>query len=379
MFDCCGGGLGAEKKTGPGKEPSFDLLSVDFSPEESQPSCCDNASRRFDYVLWVSLILFFGGIFVRLFFPIVPAWLEKFSLTCIQLASQTWWAVAAGIIAMAVLSKTPKELVASILGRPGTMSGIFRAIGAGVMLDLCNHGILMVGMGLYKRGASLGQTIAFLIASPWNSLSLTLLLAALIGWKWMLTFLLLSAVIAAITGFLVELLTRRGKLPVNNNSITLPRNFSLRTSLREMARALSPHPANIASMLLTGFKDSRMILRWILMGFVLTSLVNAFVPEYFLHKNYGPTFAGLMLTLLTTTLLEVCSEGSTPLAAALFHRAGAPGNAFAFLMAGAATDYTEIMALKSTTGRWLSALILPILSIPQVVLFAMLLNQPFIR
>jgi hypothetical protein len=37
------------------------------------------------------------------------------------------------------------------------------------------------------------------------------------------------------------------------------------------------------------------------------------------------------------------------------------------------------MALKSTTGRWLSALILPLLSIPQVVLFAALINQPFLR
>ena len=379
MSDCCGGSGGAGKKIEHVNVPAFDLLSADFSATESQASCCDAPGRRFDYVLWVSLVLFVCGVAVRLFFPTAPAWLGKFSLTCTQLASQAWWAVAAGIIAMAVLSKTPKELVAAILGKPGTMSGIFRAIGAGVMLDLCNHGILMVGMGLYKRGASLGQTIAFLIASPWNSLSLTLLLAALIGWKWMLAYLLLSAVIAAITGFVVEYLTHRGKLPANVNSITLPRNVSLRASLREMARALSPNPANLGSLLLTGIRDSRMILRWILAGFVLTGLVKAFVPEHFLHQNYGPTFAGLMLTLLTTTLLEVCSEGSSPLAAELFHGAGAPGNAFAFLMAGAATDYTEIMALKSTTGRWLSALILPLLSIPQVVLFAALLNQPFLR
>ena len=39
----------------------------------------------------------------------------------------------------------------------------------------------MVGMKLYERGASLGQVFAFLIASPWNSLSVTLVLIALIG------------------------------------------------------------------------------------------------------------------------------------------------------------------------------------------------------
>ena len=30
----------------------------------------------------------------------------------------------------------------------------------------------MVAMGLYRKGASLGQVMAFIIASPWNSLTL---------------------------------------------------------------------------------------------------------------------------------------------------------------------------------------------------------------
>ena len=34
----------------------------------------------------------------------------------------------------------------------------------------------MVGAKLYERGASIGQVMAFLIASPWNSFSLTLTL-----------------------------------------------------------------------------------------------------------------------------------------------------------------------------------------------------------
>jgi hypothetical protein len=44
-------------------------------------------------------------------------------------------------------------------------------------------------------------------------------------------------------------------------------------------------------------------------------------------------------------------------------------------MAGAATDYTEIMSLRSTTGRWICALALPVLSIPQVLVISYLLNH----
>ena len=60
---------------------------------------------------------------------------------------------------------------------------------------------------------------------------------------------------------------------------------------------------------------------------------------------FGPTVSGLLLTLVAATIIEVCSEGSSPIAADLVTRGGAPGNGFAFLMSGAATDYTEIMVL----------------------------------
>jgi uncharacterized membrane protein YraQ (UPF0718 family) len=375
MKSCCGGSNPPEKPRSGEKAPAFDLLAADFSAKKPSVASCCAPRGKFDYVLWVSLALFALGVVLPHILPHAPLWLEKFSHTCMRLALQSWPAILAGIVAMAILSKTPKELVAAILGRPGTFSGILRATGAGVLLDLCNHGILLVGMGLYKRGASLGQTIAFLIASPWNSLSLTLLLAVLIGWPWTLTFLLLSAVVGIITGWLVDLLTKAGRLPANPNSITLPEHFSYRDSFREMAQALSPRASNLFALLKSGIRDSRMVLRWLLLGFVLTAAVNAFVPAGVLAHHFGPTFLGLLLTLLATTLLEVCSEGSSPLAAELFHSAHAPGNAFAFLMAGAATDYTEMLSLKSTTGRWICALILPILSVPQVLVLGMLLNQ----
>ena len=299
-----------------------------------------------------------------------------FSSTCLALAAQSWWAILFGIGVMAVLAHTPKELIAALLGKPGTLHGVLRATAAGVMLDLCNHGILMVGMGLYKRGASLGQTIAFLIASPWNSFSLTLLLTSLIGLKWTLVFLLLSALIGICTGYLVEVFTKTGWLPVNPHSVTLPRDFSYRSALRGMKPALRPTPANLRALLLLGIRDSRMVLRWVLLGFVMTAAVRAFMPPEWMHQHFGPTLWGLGLTLITTTLLEVCSEGSAPLAAELLRAAQAPGNAFAFLMAGAATDYTEMMSLKSTTGRWICALVLPLLSIPQVLLISYLINPP---
>ena len=186
--------------------------------------------------------------------------------------------------------------------------GLFRAVAAGLLLDLCNHGILMVGMGLYKRGASLGQTFAFLVASPWNSLSLTLILAGLIGWKWMLSVVVLSALVALITGWLADRLVKAGWLPVNPNSVDLPRDFRYRPMIARTLRSLKPTGRNVASLLREGLLGSEMILRWILLGFVLTGLLRAFVPMDAMQRWFGPSLLGLALTLVATTVMEVCSE-----------------------------------------------------------------------
>ena len=84
-----------------------------------------------------------------------------------------------------------------------------------------------------------------------------------------------------------------------------------------------------------------------------------------------PAWAGLGLTVLAATLLEIYSEGSTPIAADLLTRAGAPGNSFAFLMTGVSADYTEIMVLREATKSWRIALFPPLLTVPRAILISL--------
>jgi hypothetical protein len=44
-------------------------------------------------------------------------------------------------------------------------------------------------------------------------------------------------------------------------------------------------------------------------------------------------------------------------------------------MTGVSTDYTEIMILKDTTKSWKIALFLPLITIPQVIFIAWVMNQ----
>ncbi|NJK92761.1 MAG: ATPase, partial [Blastochloris sp.] len=351
---------------------------------EPVPStCCSSTPKgsglqKLDWLLWGSLLVISLAFVSHFFHHALPdswAWAARFSHGVYGLVHQMWWGLALGILALGLLSRVPRELVMGLLGQKKGMGGLLRAIGAGLLLDLCNHGILFVGMKLYERGASIGQVIAFLVASPWNSLSLTLILWSLIGLKWTLAFLLGSALIALITGRIFDLLVDRGVLPPNPNRHELPADFSLKQALASGLKGFRFSWSWLGETLKNALLESRMILRWVFFGIVVAALIQALVPADFYQNLFGPTLAGLFLTLLAATVIEVCSEGSTPISADLFNRAGAPGGAFTFLMAGAATDYTEIMALKETTRSWKISLFLPLTTVPQVLLLGWLMNH----
>lgn len=342
-----------------------------------QASCHDSSGRP-DYLLWCSMtgvVLLYSCHLLFGHSETLPQWLHQLSQSSFELINTMWWGLLIGILVLSILSKIPREFVMSALGSQRGKGGIVRATIAGVLLDLCSHGILMVGAKLYQRGASLGQVIAFLVASPWNSFSLTLVLIALIGLQWTLVFIGLSLVIAIISGLIFDALVKRGVLPENPNQFDLPDDFRFWSEARTQWSEANFSVSFLKTMAIDGIKESRMVMRWVLFGVLLAGLIRVlFSPESF-STYFGPDLIGLGLTLVAATVMEVCSEGSTPIAADLLNRAEAPGNSFAFLMTGVATDYTEIMVLKDTTASWKIALFVPLITVPQVLLLAVLLNQ----
>ena len=346
-------------------------------PPEGSGDCCGGKKGRPDFLLWGSLAVV-AAAFIFHFAAgerLAGRFAGTFAHSVVELMTRMWWGLLFGILAMALLSKVPREFVMSALGTKRGLPGLLRAAGAGLMLDLCNHGILMVGAKLYERGASYGQLLTFLIASPWNSFSLTLVLVALIGLPWTLAFVALSLLIALVSGTIADVLTERGKIPANPNRTALPEDFRFVPEARRRLSEVKFNAPFVLDALKTGISESRMVVRWIMFGVLLASLIRVLVNDNTFVTWFGPSVVGLLLTLLAATVIEVCSEGSSPIAADLFTRGGAPGNSFTFLMAGAATDYTELMVLRETTRRWTMALFLPAVTVPQVLVIGWLLNQ----
>jgi uncharacterized membrane protein YraQ (UPF0718 family) len=369
-------------------EPPRRLASASSAPccggggETVASSCCGPAPgadapawRRVDWLLWGSGAVIAVSYLAAFVLPHdAPLGLGVFTHGVRDMMNLMWWGILAGMLAVGLIDRVPREFVIGIIGRDQGATSLVRAVLAGVLLDLCNHGVLMVGAKLYERGASLGQVFAFLIASPWNSLSLTIIIGVLMGWGWMAVFLVASLVIALLTGLAVEALERAGRVMPNPNRVDLPADFHVWREAKGGLRTTRFDAAFARDIARRSVTASRMVLRWLFFGVVLAALIQATVPAEIFATWFGATLLGLFATLVAATIIEVCSEGSVPIAADLMTRAAAPGNAFTFLMAGAATDYTEILVLREVTGRLRAALLLPLLTVPQVLVIGWALN-----
>lgn len=307
-----------------------------------------------------------GTIFIALFVISFLPGLENLNQSYIEYLSIIWWAVILGLFIGGVIDHfVPDGFIFSYLGKKKKRT-LFYAVIAGFLLSACSHGILAIAIQLYKKGASIPAVITFLLASPWANFPITILLFSFFGWKALL-FVLSAMLIALITGFIFTILEEKSLLEPPMNVITNESyewtaitQFDFRTSLRSVTRGT----VSLANM----------VLWWILIGFIISVLIKTYAPHSFFMDYFGPDFLGLCMTLLVATVIEICSEGSSPIAFEIYNQVGSLGNPFVFLMAGVVTDYTEIGLLWSNIGKR-TAIYLPIIAVPQVLFIAYLFNQ----
>jgi len=309
-------------------------------------------------------------------------------VTAVALATAGWWWPRAGpvsaayadyvkkvfvpflfglLIGGAVDHFVPKEYIVSLLSGPRKRV-IARSTLLGFLASSCSHGCLALTIELYRKGASVPAAVSFLLASPWASMSLTLILLSLFGLKGVV-IVGGALAIALVTGLIFQQLAARGLIESNPQTFPIEAHFSIR---QDLAARWRRYPWTARQLLadargvLWGMVPlGRMVLGWVQLGLVLSALLGSLVPhEAFVHW-LGPSMGGLLLTLVVAAVIEVCSEGTAPVAFEIYRHTGALGNAFGFLMGGVVTDYTELGALWSTIG-------------PRTVLWILLVTLPLV-
>lgn len=257
----------------------------------------------------------------------------------------------------------PDEIIFKYLGQK-KKSSIFYAVILGFLSSACCHGTLAIAIQLYKKGASISSIVTFLLASPWANFAITLLLFSFFGIK-ALAIIFGAIGIAFMTGLIFMVFFHENRKTDNQSIIsqkiewTNIKNFNFKSSLKGVFRST--------------FQLTNMVLWWILIGFMVAVLIRTYVPSHIIMSYFGPDIKGMFLTLFGATVIEVCSEGSSPLAFEIYNHIGTIGNPFIFLMAGVATDYTEI-GLVWTQINKKAAILIPLISIPQIMILAWLFN-----
>jgi uncharacterized membrane protein YraQ (UPF0718 family) len=320
----------------------------------------------------IIVILLILGYFIRLLNPFFYAFLDYLALI--------WWAILIGFLIGGIIDQfIPREYIEKYLSRHRKRTILYSII-FGFLMSACSHGILAIAIELYKKGANTSSVVAFLLASPWANLPITVLLFGFFGYK--AAFIVVSAlIIATVTGLIYQVLERKDMVECAHCKLGEDRpvltDFSIIKDIKRRWKNYKFTSKNIKEGILGTLMGSwsltKMVMWWLLIGMVMASFARAFIPGHLFMEYMGPTLLGLLVTLIFATIIEVCSEGSSPLAFEIYNQSGAFGNSFVFLLSGVATDATEIGLIWSNIGKK-AALWLPIITVPQVLILGYLFN-----
>jgi len=339
-------------------------MEHDHHHRQEAPACATCESDASPIRLGKKLKII-GGVFLIVFVASFHPILTPLNESLISYLKLIWWAILLGFLIGGLIDYfVPEEFIYKYLGQKKKRSLLFAVI-AGFLMSACSHGILAIAMQLYKKGASIPAVITFLLATPWANLPVTILLFGFFGWKALL-FILAAMVIALITGGIFMILEKIGWIEQSKH-IDFKADYEWlnikKFDLKKSTKGVFKGAVSLANM----------VLWWILIGFLLAAVIGAYVPDHIFMNYFGPGIWGLLLTLAFATIIEICSEGSAPIAFEIFSKVGALGNPFIFLMAGVATDYTEIGLIWTNIGKK-TAIWLPIVTVPQILIVALLFN-----
>ena len=292
-----------------------------------------------------------------------------------------WWAILIGFLIGGIIDYfVPREYIEKYLSRHQKRTIAYSII-FGFLMSACSHGILAISIELYKKGASTSSVVAFLLASPWANLPITVLLFGFFSYK--AIFIILSAIIIAfITGIIFQALERRGMVECAHcklgKDVPVLTDFSVIKDIKRRFREFKYTKKNIKHVAVGTLSGSwaltKMVMWWLIIGMLMAAVARTVVSHDLFLQYMGPSLLGLIITLIFATIIEVCSEGSSPLAFEIYKQTGAFGNGFTFLMAGVATDYTEIGLIWHNIGRK-AALWIPIITVPQILILGFIFNM----
>jgi len=216
----------------------------------------------------------------------------------------------------------------------GRFKQAVKGVAVGIPVPICSCGVLPFYRSLIAKGVPPAAAVGFLIATPELGLDAFLLSFPLLGADLAVTRLVVAALVAVLTGWLMS---RFFENKTDPNHLQEPGDASM---------PKGPFKEKLKNSLRFGFGDFvDDILPWVILGIGIATIAEP-VMEVAAFGSI-PDFLEVPLFALVGIPVYVCASGATPLGAVLLHKGLSPGALIAFLMTGPATNISTFGVLKT--------------------------------
>ncbi len=254
---------------------------------------------------------------------------------------KTGWSLVLGFTVSAVLQAVvPAEQMRRVLGRAGLKEVALASL-AGAASSSCSYASASVSRTLFKKGAALVPSLAFLLASTNLVIELGIVLYLLIGWQFTAGEWVGGVVLIAVMAALVRLTYPEALVEEARRHLEAGGGHDHRSDTegsgepwwRKLAR-----PDTRVAVAQTFAMDWRMLWKDLALGFVIAGALSAFVPQgvwQALFVSNAPPAVRTVLDAVVGPLVGVitfvCSIGNVPMAAVLWASGVSLGGVLAFL------------------------------------------------
>jgi uncharacterized membrane protein YraQ (UPF0718 family) len=260
-----------------------------------------------------------------------------------------------------------EEIISRHLGKNNIFSIIKSAL-FGIPLPLCSCAVIPAALSLRKEGASRGAVLSFLISTPTTGIDSIFATYALLGAAFALYRVGASFVAAIFVGIIANLLIKEDRDDFEKNdkedkccSVHDGHNHGFLYKIKEIFKY-----AYITLLRDTG--------KWIILGIIIGGIISYIIPEDFIENYIGKGLLSMVIMIAIGIPMYICASGSIPIAAALMIKGLSPGAAFAFLLAGPATNAVTITVISKYIGKKATVIYLGAIILSSVGL-GMLINK----
>ena len=264
-----------------------------------------------------------------------------------------FFAASIALTAYAKASGAENLIARAFAGHPAVMVVLASLMGA--LSPFCSCGVIPIIAALLASGVPLAPVMAFWLASPLMDPPMFVLTAGLLGLPFAIAKTVVAVGIGMLGGFGVLAAQQVGVLTgpalrdgVGNGGCA---GAKIRNPKAVVWRCWH-EPARREAFWTTSRQTALFLGKWLVLAFVLESLMVAYVPGDLVVRIAGD---GGAWSILMATLVGVPSylngNAALPLVAGLMDKGLAPGAAMAFLVGGGVTSIPAAIAVWAVARR----------------------------